>query len=65
MGNNDKVAPNPPKTNLNINANFDDKKNDYEVTPDTPTNGGKMKQLTMMKTKIMRKGLRRKQIINT
>ena len=22
------------------NANYDDKKDDYEVTPDTPTNGG-------------------------
>ena len=24
----------------NTNANYDDKKDDYEVTPDTPTNGG-------------------------
>ena len=39
-GNNDEVAPNPNTNNVNINANDDDEKNNYEVTPDTPKNGG-------------------------
>ena len=38
--NNDKVAPNPPINDININYNSYDEKNDYGVTPYTPTNGG-------------------------
>ena len=40
MKKNDEVAPDPPIDDENINANSDDEKNDYEVTPDKPTNGG-------------------------
>ena len=39
-GNNDGVALNPLTNEVNINDNSDDRKNDYEGTPDTPTNGG-------------------------
>ena len=35
-----RFTPDPPTDDENINANSDDEKNDYEVTPDTPTNGG-------------------------
>ena len=34
------MAPNPPTNYVNINDNSDDEKNDYDVTPDTPTNDG-------------------------
>ena len=37
---NEEDAPNPPTVDVNINDNSDDEKNDYGVTPDTPTNGG-------------------------
>ena len=36
----EEYAPDPLAIDVNINANSYDKKNDYEVTPDTPTNGG-------------------------
>ena len=29
-GNNDEVAPDPPTNDVNINANYDDEKNDYD-----------------------------------
>ena len=38
-GNNDEVAPDPPTNDVNITANSDDEKNDYEVTPDTTIDG--------------------------
>ena len=31
---------NLPKNEVNLNANSDDEKYDYEITPDTPKNGG-------------------------
>ena len=63
--NNDEVALDPPTNNLNINYNYDDEKNDYEVTPDIPTNGGNNEILTMIKTETMKKWLRRKNIMKT
>ena len=38
-------APDPPKNDVNINDNYDDEKNDYEVNPVTPTNGGNKKTI--------------------
>ena len=37
---NEEDASDSPKNDLNINNNSDDKRNAYEVTPDTTTNGG-------------------------
>ena len=37
---NEEDATNPPTNDVNINDNDDDEKKYYEVTPDTPTNGG-------------------------
>ena len=37
---NEEDATDPPTIDVNINDNSDNEKNDYEVTPDTPTNGG-------------------------
>ena len=39
-GNNDDVAPDQATYDKNINSNYDERKNDYGVTTDTPTNGG-------------------------
>ena len=35
-----RLPPDPPTNDININDSSDDEKNDYEVTPDTSTNGG-------------------------
>ena len=37
--------PDLPKNDVNINANYDDEKNDYDITSDTPTNGGNKKTI--------------------
>ena len=37
---NEEDAPNPPINDVNKNDNYDDDKYYYEVTLDTPTNGG-------------------------
>ena len=37
---NEEDAPYPPTNDVNINDNSDDEKTYYEVTPNTPTNGG-------------------------
>ena len=63
--NNDKVSPDPPTNDVNINANSDDEKNDYEVTPDTPKNGGNIETIDNDEEKIMKKRLGSKQINNT
>ena len=49
--NNEKVDPEPPTNNVNINANYDDEKNVYEVTPDTLKMLKRMKQLITTKKK--------------
>ena len=36
---NEEDAPDSPTNDVTINYNYDDEKNDYEVTPDTSTNG--------------------------
>ena len=62
--NNDELAPDPPTIDVNINDNYDER-NDYEVTPDIPINSGKMKQLTIIKTIIMKTRMKSKQVIKT
>ena len=61
--NNDEVALNPPTYDENINVNYDDKENDYEVTPDTPKNGVNNETIDNYEEKIMKKRLRRKQLM--
>ena len=36
---NEEDSPKPTKSDVNINDNSDDEKNDYEITPDAPKNG--------------------------
>ena len=38
--NSDEVSPDPPTNDVNINDNYDDGVNYYEVTYHTPTNDG-------------------------
>ena len=63
--NNDEVSPDPPTNDISINANPNDKKNDYEVTPDTPKNGENNETIENNEEKIMKKIMRRKQIMKT
>ena len=35
-----RLTPTQPINDVNVSADYDDEKNDYEVTPDTPTNSG-------------------------
>ena len=54
-----------PTNSVNINNNYDDEKNYYEVTPDTPINGGNNETIENDEETIMKKWLRRKQIMKT
>ena len=51
-----RLPPDPHTNDVDINVNYDDEKNDYEVTPDTPTDGGNNEKLTMSKKKKRKKG---------
>ena len=57
--------PDPPTIDVNINANSDDKKNDYEITPNTPTNGGNNETIDSDEEKKTKKRPIRKQIMKT
>ena len=62
---NEEDAPEPPTIYVNINDNYDDEKNYYEVTPDTPTNVGNNETIDKDEDKKQKKRLRRKQIMKT
>ena len=62
-GNNYEVSPDPHTNDVHINDNSDDERNDYEVNIDTTKKLEIMEQLKMTKKIIMKKGLRRKQVM--
>ena len=64
-GNNDEVSPNPSTNDVNINANSDDEKMIMRLPLIQLKMVGIVKQLTMIKTNIMKKRLRSKQIMKT
>ena len=55
----------PTKNDVNINDNYDDEGNDYDVTPDTPTSGEINETIDNDEEKIMKKRLIRKHVMKT
>ena len=60
---NEEDASNPSTIDVNINDNYYDKENDYEIIPDTPTNGENNETIDNDEEKNTKKRLRRKQIM--
>ena len=60
-----RLPPTQPTNDVNVNANYDDDKNDYEVTPDTPTNFVNNETIDNYEENIIKKRLRSKQIMKT
>ena len=63
--NDDEVAPDPPKNDININDNSDDEGYAYEVAPIHLQVVEILKQLKIMKKQIMKNRLIRKQVMKT